>query len=191
MDVQRRSEREIRNSLSKAVAWRWHERLLFTTECQAERVASRGEWLLGLVGRAHSIGGQCVDTMHRKEDGLVGVTKGRLVYQERARHGLMFIVTSLALALIAVAVLFRGDGLHGFLYFGVGAVGVWIAGRVAEAFGVGSGYMEFDRIRHIDRAAQRIDGLGRWGTLYKLRIPDPSDFRLIAAIAKDRGAAAV
>lgn len=124
------------------------------------------------------------------EEGFVGVTQARLIYQERTRHGLIFRLTALLLSLLAVASLFSGGSIGRFLAAATGAVLLWLGAKAVEAFGIGSGYVEFGRIWRIDREAQRIDGEGRWGIRYRIRIPDPSDFRMIVALATGGAAAA-
>jgi hypothetical protein len=192
MPLPSRSEPEVRRSLLYTVAWRWpRERLLLTTSCTVERVAGRAEWLLTLLGRAHCPGGACaVDTTFRRQEALVGVTDGRLVYEERMRHGMFLRITGLFLLGIAMLVLLAGAGVgHAFALAGAGAA-CWLGGGLARRLGVGAGHVEFRRVQRVDRARQWIVGLSRWGTVYRLRIPDVNDFRLVAALAERRGLAA-
>jgi hypothetical protein len=63
-------------------------------------------------------------------------------------------------------------------------VAAWFAADLAQVVGVRSGTLEFRRVLEVDGAEQRLDGIGRWGTLYRVRIPDPDDFRLVAAMVE-------
>jgi len=187
-----RSEREVRRSLAAVVAWRWpRERVLLTTGCDVERLASRAEWFLAMLGLAHCLGGACtIDTINRHEQGYVGATARRLVYQERARHGMFLRITSLFLVGVALVTLLLVRDLQAPLILVSLAAVAWIGGGLARVLGVGSGHVEFDRIGRVDRRAQVLEGLGRWGTRYRVRIADPSDFGFIATLVERGGAAA-
>lgn len=190
MALNERSEGAIRRSVSRLVAVRWPgERVLLATACETERVASRTEALLGVLGRAHCPGGSCVvDSSHLHEPALLCATDRRLIYQGRRPHGLPLRVTSIAVAALAfLALVGQGPGA-GFAALGLTAVALWLAADLAQAIGIRSGALEFRRITQIDRAEQRLDGIGRWGTLYRLRIPDPDDFLFVAAmVGRDAG----
>jgi hypothetical protein len=191
MALHERSEQRIRRSVSRLVAVRWpNDRVLLTTPCQAERLAGRAESLLGVLGRAHCPGGSCVvDTSHVREPAFLCVTSRRLIYQGRRRHGIPLRATSVALAGLAVLALAGGGGrLVGSALLGLAAAVAWFAAELAQAFGVRSGMLEFGRVLEVDRADQRLDGVGRWGTLYRVRISDPGDFRLVAAMVEHAAA---
>lgn len=165
--------------------------MLLTTGCDVERLASRAEWFLAMLGLAHCPGGACtIDTIHRHEQGYVGVTVRRLVYQERVRHGMFLRITSLFLVGVALATLLVVRDLQAPLILSAIAAAAWIGGGLARVFGVGGGYVEFDRIASVDRRTQVLEGLGRWGTRYRVRIADPSDFGFMATLVERRGAAA-
>lgn len=169
--------------IAKALAWRWpRERLLFTTACRVDRMPTKTEYLLGVLGRMHCPGNACVDDpSYRNREALLGITRARLIYQTRGPHGLVLRMTALSLVGLAVLLLFLGDPMGFVVVAGAGAA-AWFGSRVAEWFGLGSGHIEIGRVRRVDRAGQRIEGVGNWGTLYRLHIPDPSDFRLVAAV---------
>jgi hypothetical protein len=187
MALHERSEQAIRQSVSRLVAIRWpDDHVLLTTPCEAERVAGRAEWLLGVLGRAHCLGGSCVvDTSHLREPAFLCVTSTRLIYQGRRHHGIPLRATSFALAALAMLALLGGGGRPaGSALLALAAAVAWFAAELAQAFGVRSGTLEFGRVLEVDRADQRFDGVGRWGTLYRVRIADPDDFRLVAAIVQ-------
>jgi hypothetical protein len=186
MALVERSEHAIRQSVSRFVAVRWPgERVLLTAPCQTERVAGRTEALLGVLGRVHCPGGSCVvDTSHLREPALLCVTSRRLIYQGRRRNGLPLRVTSVALAALAFLALLGEGAWSGSAALGLAAVAAWFAADLAQAVGVRSGTLEFRRVLEVDGAEQRLDGIGRWGTLYRVRIPDPDDFRFVAAMVE-------
>jgi hypothetical protein len=191
MALHQRSEQTIRHSVSRLVAVRWPaDHVLLATPCEAERVAGRVEWLLGVLGRAHCPGGSCVvDPSHLREPAFLCVTSTRLIYQGRRPHGTPLRVTSVALAALAIfALLGAGGRPAASAMLGLAAVVTWFAAALAQAFGVRSGMLEFGRVFEVDRADQRLDGVGRWGTLYRVRIFDPGDFRLVSAMV-EHGAA--
>lgn len=184
MALNERSEQAIRASVSRLVAVRWPgERVLLSTPCEAERVAGRTEALLGVLGRVHCPGGSCVvDTSHLHEPAFLCATDRRLIYQGLRPNGLPLRVTSIAIAALAfLALVGQGPGI-GFLALGLASAIMWFAADLAQAMGIRSGTLEFRRITRVDRGEQWLDGIGRWGTLYRLRIPDPDDFRFVAAM---------
>ncbi len=190
MPVPPRSEGEVGRSLRAVVTWRWpRERLLLTTRCHVERLAGRAEWFLSFLGRMHCPGGACVvDTTHRDEEAFAAVTGRRLLYQERARHGMFLRIAALFLLGVAVISLLATRNLTGPLLVAGFAAASWLGGGLARALGVGSGNVEFRRVARVDRRAQLLEGLGRWGTRYRVLIPDPSDFRFIATIVEREAA---
>lgn len=172
-----------RARILRALSWRWpHERLLFTTGCRVDRLPGRFEYILGILGRMHCMGASCVnDPAYRDREAVLGITKARLIYQTGGRQGMILRAAAAGLGALAALVVSIGN-VAGFVLLLAGAAAVWFCGRIAESFGMGSGYIEFRRIQRLDRGERRIEGVGQWGTVYRLRIPDDSDFRIIAAV---------
>jgi len=187
MALHERSEQAIRQSVSRLVAVRWPaDHVLLATPCEAERVAGRAERLLGVLGRAHCPGGSCaVDASHLREPAFLCATSTRLIYQGRRQHGIPLRMTSVALAALAIFALLGGGGRPAAsAVLGLAAAVACFAAELAQTFGVRSGMLEFERVLEVDRADQRLDGVGRWGTLYRVRISDADDFRLVAAMVE-------
>jgi len=167
-------------------------RLLLVTPGHAERVAGRGEWYLTILGRMHCVGGRCSadDDIRRDADALVGVTGEGLAYQERSRFGVVQRALTAILAVAAVVGSAAGAPVRGTALLGTSAIVLWAIGRVTEAYGRAGGFLEFERIGFVDATAQRFDGVGRWGTLYRIGVDDPADFRLISDVAAEHGTGA-
>jgi hypothetical protein len=182
-DPAERGNGAARTRIVRALSWRWpRERLLFTTVCRVDRLPGRFEYVLGILGRMHCLGGTCGnDPVYRDREAVLGITKARLIYQTRGRQGMILRSAAVGLGAVAAVVLSLGH-VGGFVLLLACAAAVWFCARVAESFGMGSGSLEFNRVRQLDRQEQRIEGVGQWGTVYRLRIPDESDFRLIAAV---------
>jgi hypothetical protein len=172
-----------RTRIVRALSWRWpRERLLFTTGCRVDRLPGRFEYILGVLGRMHCLGASCVnDPVYRDREAVLGITKARLIYQTRGRQGMLLRGAAAGLGALAALVLSLGH-VAGFVLLLACAGAMWFCARIAESFGMGSGCIEFHRIRRLDRREQRIEGVGQWGTVYRLRIPDESDFQMIAAV---------
>jgi hypothetical protein len=187
MALHERSDQTILKSVSRLVSLRWPgDHVLLAIPCEVERVPGRAERLLGVLGRTHCPGGSCtVDTSHLHEPAFLSVTSTRLIYQGRRSHGIPLRVMSVALAALALYALL-GDGGRpaASVMLALAAAVAWFAATLAQAFGVRSGTLEFRRVLEIDRADQRLDGVGRWGTLYRVRVSDADDFRLVAAMVE-------
>src|SRR5712692_3290420 len=104
-------EEHTRRRLKGTLAWRFPgEQLLFTTPCLADRMPTRGEWALGLAGRAHCIGGACInDPTYRDQEAVLGVTRTRLVYQTLGPHGLLLQGAATGAVLLAFILLIVGS----------------------------------------------------------------------------------
>lgn len=183
-------EEDARRRLKSTLAWRFPgDGLLFITESRVDRLPTRGEWALGLAGRAHCIGGACInDPTYRDREAVLGVTRTRLVYQTLGPHGLLLRGAATGAVLLAFILLVVGSPA-GFFWCGLVSAGLWILSRVTEAFGIGTGNIDFPHVMNMDARSQTIEGVGRWGTMYRMRIPNASDFRLIRAMAGPAGTA--
>jgi len=172
------------------LTWRFPgEHLLFSTPCHVDRLPTKGEWALGLVGRAHCIGGACInDPTYRDRAAVLGVTGKRLVYQAVGPGGLLLRAAAASAAVLGVVLAITGS-LAGLVWGAAIATALWIMSRVAESFGIGAGSIDFPHIRMVDRGSQTIEGTGHWGTVYRLRIADPSDFGMILAMSGAAGKA--
>jgi hypothetical protein len=179
-----------RQRLKVSLPWRFPgERLLFTAGGRVDRMPTRGEWALGLVGRAHCINGACVDDpTYRDRAAVVGATGERLVYRTIGAHGLLLRVAAVGAAGLALLLALLGS-LSGLLWGAAVALVLWILGRLGEAFGMGAGAIDFGHITNVDLRSHSIEGSGSWGTTYRVHIPDPSDFGMILAISRQAGAA--
>jgi hypothetical protein len=176
--------------LKVSMPWRFPgERLVFTAWGRVDRLPTRGEWALGLVGRAHCINGACVDDpTYRDRAAVVGATGERLVYRTVGAHGLLLRVVAAAAAGLGLLLALLGS-LPGLVWAVGVAVVLWILGRIGEAFGMGAGAIDFHNITNVDRTSHTIEGSGRWGTTYRVHIPDPSDFGMILAMSRPAGSA--
>jgi hypothetical protein len=182
MGVIRYSESELRDLLGRAVRIRWpEETLLIVTDCRAEspsdpfRLAEQDAQLSTGWGAGHAV---------------LAATRSRLIYQERTTHANLVKAMAAILFTLAVAVLFVGSGLASFAAIGLTGLSLWAIAKVVEVLTVGGTSIEFHRVVMVDRAAQRIDGAVRSGVIYRLRVPDPSDFGMIVSLVNGSGRAA-
>ncbi len=168
------SERDVRGLLARAIRVRWPaERLLVLTPC--DRLSPGGGGLEPEIG---------------SENGFLAVTQSRLIFQEEVSSGLLLRAISIVIGGVAIAVLFFGDGLASFLPMAAMAVALWGVAKVLEMMLLARADIEFDRVGNLDPSSQRIEGTARNGARYRLGVPDPSDFLLVAALVQGRGAAA-
>jgi hypothetical protein len=181
MGVIRYSEGELRDLLSRAVRIRWpEETVLIVTDCRAEspsdvfRAAEHDARLSTGWGAGHAV---------------LAATRSRLIYQERTTHANLVKAMATILCTVAVAVLFFGSGLASFAAIGLTGLSLWAIAKVAEVLTVGGMSIEFHRVEMVDRIAQRIDGAVRSGIVYRLRVPDPSDFGMIVSLVNGYGRA--
>ncbi len=183
------SEREVRGLLARAIRVRWPaEHLLVLTAC--DKVSSEGgrPFSLGLEQAAVESPG--VESEIGSENGFLAVTQSRLIFQEDVSSGLLLRAISIVIGAVAVAVLFFGDGLASFLPMATMALALWGVAKILEMMLLARADIEFDRVGTLDPSSQRIEGTGRNGARYRLGLPDPSDFLLVAALVEGRGAAA-
>jgi hypothetical protein len=121
---------------------------------------------------------------------VLAATQSRLIYQERTSQAVLLRCIALVLGVIAVAVLYVGTGLVSFAAIGVAGLALWAGAKLLELLMVGRTSIDFRQIELLDRTSQRIDGTVRPGVRYRLRIPDPSDFGMIASLVDTFGTAA-
>ena len=182
MGVIRYSEGEVRDLLRRAVQIRWPgETLLIVTDCRAEspsdvfrRAEQDAQFSTGW-GVGHAV---------------LAATRSRLIYQERTTHANLVKAMSAILCTVAVAVLFFGSGLASFAAIGLTGLSLWAIAKAVEVLTVGGTSIEFHRVERVDRTAQRIDGAVGSGIVYRLRVPDPSDFGMIVSLVNGYGQAA-
>lgn len=191
MSLLKYSEGEVRGLLARAIRVRWPaERLLVLTAC--DKVSSDG-WhhiVQELEQAASTIEQPRAEPEIGSEIGYLAVTQTRLIFQEEVTSGLLLRAISIVVGALAVAVLFFGDGLASFLPMAAMALALWGIAKILEMMLAARADIEFDQVGHVDPASQRIEGTARNGALYRLGVPDPSDFRLVAALVEGRGAAA-
>ena len=77
-----------------------------------------------------------------------------------------------------------------FAMIGTVALTLWTAAKFAELFFVGRIAMEFERIDLVDQMGQQIEGTLHAGNPFRLRVLDPSDFRVILSLLNGFGHAA-
>jgi hypothetical protein len=185
MGLLRYSEGELRNLLGRAVKIHWPgEDLVILTECLAEPSPRDPSLTPEPAALADSSLGWGTSPA------FLAATHSRLIYQERTTQAVLLKAIATILGTMAVAILFFGSGLGGFAAIGLTGLAIWVVAKVAELITVGRTSIEFHRIEMVDRLAQRIHGTVRSGAAYHLRVPDPSDFGMIASLVNGFGAAA-
>jgi hypothetical protein len=178
----RYSEVELRDLLKRAIRIRWPgEDLVIVTPCRAETPSTN---VLGVP----TAGDDVPPPTWGPGYAVLAATRSRLIYQERTTHAILLKAIAVFLWVIAVAVLFFGSGLMSFAAVGLTGLGLWAVAKVLELFTVGGTSIEFHHVEMVDRSNQRIDGSAGSGTVFRLRVPDPSDFGMICALVN--GAAA-
>jgi hypothetical protein len=130
-----------------------------------------------------------VEAEGASERGFLAVTQSRLIFQEEVGTGLLLRSISLVIGALSVSALFFGDGLRSFLPMATMALALWGVAKVVEMLLVARADIEFDRVGTMDSVSQRIEGTATNGVRYRLGIPDPSDFLLVAALVRGRAAA--
>jgi hypothetical protein len=182
MGVIRYSEGELRDLLRRAVQIRWPgETLLIVTDCRAESPSGAFPVTEQDARRATGWG---------DGNAVLAATRSRLIYQERTTHANLVKAMAAILSTVAVAVLFFGSGLASFAAIGLTGLSLWAIAKVVEVLTVGGTSIEFHRVEKVDRGAQRIDGAVGSGLVYRLLVPDPSDFGMIASLVNGHGQAA-
>ena len=183
------SERDVRGLLARAIRVRWPaERLLVLTACDKFNPEGARRFSLGLEQAA--VESPRLEPEIGSENGFLAVTQSRLIFQEEVSSGLLLRAISIVIGAVAIAVLFFGDGLASFLPMATMALALWGLAKILEMMLLARADIEFDRVGTLDPSSQRIEGTGRNGARYRLGLPDPSDFLLVAALVEGRGAAA-
>jgi len=186
MSFLRYSEPELRLLLARAISVRWPgERIVILTSCEANHPGPERTW--PSFGEEQPLEPGWAGAGN---DAVVAATQSRLIYQERLTHTVLIRAIAALLATVAVATLFFGGGLSGFAMIGTAALTLWTAGKFAELFFVGRTAMEFDRVVLVDPTGQQIEGTVHPGNQFRLRVFDPSDFRVILSLLNSDGRAA-
>jgi hypothetical protein len=181
MGMLRYSEDELRGLLGRAVRIRWPEEdLVIVTDCRAESAAGRPLAAAFEPADPPAFG-------RGPTQAVLAATQSRLIYQERTTHASLLKGIAAALFAVAVAVLFVGSGLVSFAAIGLTGLSLWTIAKLVELLTVGATSIEFHRVEMVDRIAQRIDGAVRSGMIYRLRVPDPSDFGMIVSLVNGYG----
>ena len=186
MGLIRYSDPELRHLISRAIHVRWPgEDLLIVTPCESDPPGLPQDVVLpdAKGSRATPLGDG--------RNAVVAATRSRLIYQERLTHAVLLRAIAMILGVVAIATLFFGDGLDTFAMIGVSALTLWTAAKLAELLTVGRSSMEFARVHLVDRLAQLIEGKNRNGSIFRLWVPDPSDFRVIMSLVSGSGQALV
>ncbi|MGQ0668949.1 MAG: hypothetical protein ACT4PO_04630 [Actinomycetota bacterium] len=181
MSFTRYEPEELPGTISRMVRWRWPgDQLLVTVPCEAELGSIRPGWLHHLPGARPPPEDEDPEDAG-VEPGVLGVTDARIVYQHRDRPGWAFRLAAVVFALLAlVSLLARADTATLAVAVGL-ALLLGVSARVIEALGFGSGAVEFGRILEVNRLANRIHGVDRWGIHYHLLVPDP-DFDTVSRL---------
>jgi hypothetical protein len=188
MSLLKYSESDLRALLCQAIRVRWPaERLLVLTGC--DKVSSEVGHYLPPDLELAALRTPSVEPERGSERGFLAVTQSRLIFQEEVSTGLLLRSISLVIGAFAVAALFLGEGIRSFLPMATMALALWGVAKVVEMTVIARADIEFDRVGALDSASQRIEGTARNGVRYRLGIPDPSDFLLVAALVRGRAAA--
>jgi hypothetical protein len=188
MGLLKYSEPDLRGLLNRAIKVRWPaEQLVVLTSCH--KVTSDGGHDLIQDFEPPWVEMPPADPEVGSERGFLAVTQARLIFQEEVSGGLLLRAISIIIGVLAVAVLFFGDGLGSFLPMAAISVILWGVAKVLEMLLVARADIEFDQVGSLDSSLQRIEGTARNGTRYRLGVPDPSDFLLVAALVQGRAAA--
>lgn len=182
------SEPDLRGLLNRAIKVRWPaEQLVVLTSCNRvdaeEAHESRPD--IDLAG----LDLPRVEPEIGAERGFLAVTQARLIFQEEVSGGLLLRAISVIIGVLSVAVLFFGNGLGSFLPMAAMSIVLWGVAKVLEMLLVARADIEFGQVGSVDPSLQRIEGIARNGTRFRLGVPDPSDFLLVAALVQGRAAA--
>jgi hypothetical protein len=182
------SEHDLRGLLSKVIHAHWPaEKLLLLTPCRKD---SGKPGLHPSESEPAEVGTNRGELEPGSERGFLAATQSRLIFHEEVTSGLLLRAISIIIGILAIAVLFFGDGLASFLPMGTMALALWGVAKVLEVFLAGRAEIAFTHVANLDPASQQIEGMTKNGTLYRLGVPDPSDFLLVAALVQGQGAAA-
>jgi len=188
----RYSEPELRDLIGRAISVRWPgERIVIVTPCRADLSGTARPWQPYESGAVEAVPGATVAAWaDGGNDAVVAATQSRLIYQERMTHTAVVRAIAIILRVLAVLTLFFGDGLSTFAMIGTAAVTLWSVSKLAELFLVGRTSMEYERVELIDPLGQQFGGTVQPGTTFRLRVLDPSDFRVILSLLSGYGQAA-
>jgi hypothetical protein len=186
MGLLKYSEHDLRGLLSRVIHVRWPaEKLLLLTPCRKD--PDHSGYVIQVEPAELGIEPEPEPSSER---GFLAATQSRLIFHEEVTSGLLLRAISIIIGALAVAVLFFGDGLTSFLPMGAIAVALWGIAKVLEHLLAARAEIAFTQIANLDAVSQLIEGRARNGTLYRLGVPDPSDFLLVAALVQGRGTAA-
>jgi hypothetical protein len=188
----RYSEPELRDLIGRAISVRWPgERIVIVTPCRANLSGVARPWQPYESDAVEAVPGATVAAWaDGGNDAVVAATQSRLIYQERMTHTAVVRAIAIILGVLAVLTLFFGDGLSTFAMIGTAALTLWSVSKLAELFLVGRTSMEYERIELIDPLGQQFEGTVQPGTTFRLRVLDPSDFRVILSLLSGYGRAA-
>jgi hypothetical protein len=179
MGILRYSDGEMRELLRRAVSIRWPgEDLLIVTSCLVDPPRS------GLFSGADGLG---PGTQWGNVEAVLAATRSRLIYQERTTLAILLRTIGVVLSVTAVVALVLGSALTSFAAIGLCGLAVWAVAKLTELFTIGSASIDYQWVDAVDGPSQRIQGIGRSGALYRLRVPDPSDFHLIVSLVGSYG----
>jgi len=186
MGLLKYSEHDLRGLLSRVIHVRWPaEKLLILTPCHMVGPDKDLPTVLDETSSGPSVARPDVPP----ERGFLAATQSRLIFHEEVTAGLLVRAISVVVGFLSLAVLFLGDGVGTFLPMAAVALVLWGIAKVLEMLLAGKAEIEFDRVGHLDPFSQRIEGMTRNGTRYRLGVPDPSDFLLVVALVEGRAAA--
>jgi hypothetical protein len=187
MGLLKYSEHDLRGLLSRVIHVRWPaENLLLLTPCRKDP----GDAAQVVHVEPAELGIDRPDPDPVSERGFLAATQSRLIFHEEVTSGLLLRAVSIIIGVLAVAVLFFGDGLTSFIPMGAIALALWGIAKALEHLLAARAEIAFTHVAKLDTVSQRIEGTARNGTLYRLGVPDPSDFILVAALVQGRGTAA-
>ena len=188
----RYSEPELRDLIGRAISVRWPgERIVIVTPCRADLWGTARPCQPYESGALEAVPGATVAAWaDGGSDAVVAATQSRLIYQERMTHTAVVRAIAIILGVLAVLTLFFGDGLSTFAMIGTAAVTLWSVSKLAELFLVGRTSIEYERVELIDPLGQQFEATVQPGTTFRLRVLDPSDFRVILSLLSGYGQAA-
>jgi hypothetical protein len=188
MGFLRYSEPELRVALARAIAVRWPgERIVIVTPCEADP-AGPVAGMAALQDLAEPV--PSAPTWAGTSDAFVAATPFRLIYQERLTHAVLIRAVAVSLGIVAMATLFFGTGLTNFAVIATVALVLWTACKLTELLSVGRTAMDFGHVDLVDPTGQQIMGTVPSGGPFRVRVPDPSDFRVIVSLLHAHGEAA-
>lgn len=177
MSLLRYTEHDLRPLLVRSISIRWpQERLMLLTRGRREADGTPPD--VASVPSPPPVeveGGE----------GYVAATDRRLLFQERASSFSLLRAAAGLFLLLAVVSLVMSDDVLGALAVGGVALAVWGLAGLRELLTIGAD-ISFDRVLRTDFGSQHIEGFTAAGVLYRVHVPDPSDFAAIASIVDGR-----